>query len=123
MTSPLGPRIGDAEVKFEIGIYRVKKICILTRLTSASLLFADEHVGGQGIVDGDCPSQRLTLGCQHGSRLVGVQDDRWSRVLHACKWQVGVRLRSSFELEMMDGVDVEHLTLAQMRPNPLLRTL
>jgi hypothetical protein len=38
MASPLGYRTGDVRVKLEMGIYKVKKICKLIKLTSASLL-------------------------------------------------------------------------------------
>jgi hypothetical protein len=40
MMLPLVPNTGDAEVRLEIGIYRVKKICKLIRLTSTSLLIS-----------------------------------------------------------------------------------
>jgi hypothetical protein len=40
MMLPLVPKTGDAEVRLEIGIYRVKKICKLIRLTSTSLLIS-----------------------------------------------------------------------------------
>jgi hypothetical protein len=38
MTSPLGPRVGDAGVKLEMGNYKVKKTCKLIELMSAFLL-------------------------------------------------------------------------------------
>jgi hypothetical protein len=38
MSSPLGYRTGDVKVKLEMGIYKVKKICKLIKLTSASML-------------------------------------------------------------------------------------
>jgi hypothetical protein len=40
MTSPLGPQIGGASVKLEMGICRVKKTNRLIMLTSVSLLMS-----------------------------------------------------------------------------------
>jgi hypothetical protein len=40
-------------------------------------------------------------------------------VLHPCGWQVGTHLHLSFDLKMMDGIDVEQLILAPSRLDPL----
>jgi hypothetical protein len=52
MTSPLDPRIGDAGVKLEMGICKVKKTYRLIKLTSASvLMWARKGIASSLVID------------------------------------------------------------------------
>jgi hypothetical protein len=55
--------------------------------------------------------------------LAGVHDDRWSKVLHPCRRQVGASLCSSLKPETVDGINMEHLVPMSKRPDPLIHAL
>jgi hypothetical protein len=102
MTSPLGPWTRDVGIKLEMRIFKVKKICRLIKLTSASLLLRTRK---------GMESSMVTIRIRGWPPVVSVDwlasahSDRWSRVLLLRRWQVGVRLSLGFKPK--DGVDVE----------------
>jgi hypothetical protein len=103
MTPPLGPQAVPGQAR--VGNLKGQKDM---QAHQANLsVSADEHAEGQGVTDGDRPGQRLTYGRWRGYWLVGVDHDRWSWVLHWCKWRIGACLLLSQKPETMDGVDVE----------------
>jgi hypothetical protein len=72
-------------------------------------IIVDEDSKGHGIIDGECPIQRLAPSCWHGHRLSSVHDNRQSGLLLLSWWWVVVHLSMSLKHNIVDDVDMEYL--------------